>query len=80
MQSMECDTYQKITVRNGGHHFSVFCRRSSLAREREDVVFWIDSLARRLGWTRYDMEINDATENEALARRHAQFEDRIRKL
>ena len=68
--------YQKITVRSGEHYFSVFCTEKNLQLRRDEVLRWVDRLARRVHWITYDTTMVSATTAEATEREHALFETR----
>jgi hypothetical protein len=73
---MSAVSYNRVTVQHAEDSFSVFCTDDSLEYRRDEVIMWVDSLARRLGWLDYKMVIKDATEAEANERHYALFENR----
>lgn len=73
---MNADSYNRVTVQHGDDSFSVFCSQKSLENRRDQIIMWVDGLARRLGWIDYEMVIEQATEAEATERHYALFENR----
>lgn len=73
---MSANSYVRLTVKHAEDSFSVFCTDDSLENRRNEIIMWVDSLARRLGWADYEMTIEDATEAEANERHYALFENR----
>jgi hypothetical protein len=74
---MDTVNYQRVTVRHGEDYFTVYCTQQSLEHRRDEVILWVDSLARRLRWTRYDTEITEASVEQATQRPYALFEHRF---
>ena len=73
---MKRATFQKLTIQSGERYVYLYCTQDSLEHRRDEIILWVDQLARQLCWRIYETTISAASTVEATKRKHALFEYR----